>query len=378
MGRLACISEDEVTTVVNKIIDYETAESYKEDWFSTVLYCGGDTFPGDDNAVDEGEYFCEYISGFMNGFSSNKLYVTEGTLRTVTDIYDGLSEGSGFFILAGHANPTSWSTHPHENPNVWIPTTGFRSSNAASTNNGAQLPILLTEACSPFKFAASDNCLGWSFISNPNGGTIAGFGSTGLSWGNSGTGVVSSLTGRLLIETLKAYRQDGAITLGEMWMMGLNDYYRPSMDGGSHKSAEEWQFLGDPSLGIAEDSMAPNKPEIPDGPSSGAPGETYTYSSSTTDPDGDDIYYLFDWGDGTDSGWLGPYHSGQTCEASYIWSEKGTYEIRVKAQDFHGVVSDWSDPLPVSMPKEKMMQMFFFEYLLQHFPLLQYFSFIFY
>lgn len=373
VGRLAAISSTQVANVVDKIISYETQESYKKDWFSTVLYCGGDTFPGDGQAVDEGEYFCDYISNFMNGFSANKLYVTQGTLRTNIDISDGVGEGSGFFILAGHASPTSWSTHPHENANVWIPTSGFRSANAANLNNGEKLPILLTESCSPFKYAASDECLGWSFLSNPNGGMITGFGATGLSWGSTGTGVVSSLTARLLIETLKAYKKDGAITPGEMWMMGINKYYKPHMDGGAHKSVEEWQMLGDPSLSIAEDSQAPLKPEVPEGPSSGSAGETYSYSSSTTDPEGDDIYYLFDWGDGTDSGWLGPYDSGRLCAAEYTWSSSGSYEIKVKSQDFHGVVSEWSDPLTVSMPKGKLTPMIFFERLLQQFPLLQFF-----
>lgn len=374
VGRLAAISEEEVTTAVNKIISYETAESYKQEWFTTVLYCGGDTHPGDDDEIDEGEYLSDYISGFMDGFSENKLYVTDGTLRTVSDISDGFKDGSGFMILAGHANPSSWSTHPHENANVWIPTTGFRNTHAASLNNQEKLPVLLTEACSPFKYASSDNCLGWSFVSNPNGGAIAGFGSTGLSWGYVGSGVISGLTSKVLIDTLKSYREDGAITPGEMYVMGLTEYYRPNMDGGSHKSAEEWQLLGDPSLGIAEDSMPPNKPEPPVGPSSGSSGETYAYSAVTTDPEGDDVYYLFDWGDGTDSGWLGPFGSGKTCESSHTWSEKNSYEIRVKAQDFHGVISDWSDPLPISMPHAKTYHMMIIERLLQHFPLLQFSS----
>jgi len=371
LGRLPCISENEATNVVNKIIAYETAESYKKEWFSTILYCGGDTFPGDGNEVPEGEYFCDYISNFMTGFSSNKRYVTEGTLRTTTDISDGVTQGNGFFVLAGHASPTSWSTHPLENSKIWIPASGYKNSNAATLNNAEKLPILLTESCSPFKFASSDNCLGWSFVSNPSGGTIAGFGATGLSWGSVGTSVVSSLTAKLLSDTLKAYKQDGAITSGEMWTLGINRYYRPTMDGGSHKSVEEWQFFGDPTLAIAEDSLPPNKPNAPTGPVSGKTGETYTYSSSTTDPEGDDVYYLFDWGDGTDSGWVGPFDSGRTCEVSYKWSSKGSFEVRVKAQDFHGVVSDWSDPLPISMPKARSIQSPLIEWFLDHFPMIK-------
>jgi hypothetical protein len=34
----------------------------------------------------------------------------------------------------------------------------------------------------------------------------------------------------------------------------------------------------------------------------------------------DEIYYLFDWGDGTDIGWLGPYDSVDTVTASHTWT----------------------------------------------------------
>ena len=77
----------------------------------------------------------------------------------------------------------------------------------------------------------------------------------------------------------------------------------------------------------------------------------YTYSTSTSDPDGDQVYYWFDWGDDTNSGWIGPYDSGTLCESSHIWRSTGSYEIRVKAKDDKGAQSEWSDFLAISMPK---------------------------
>lgn len=63
----------------------------------------------------------------------------------------------------------------------------------------------------------------------------------------------------------------------------------------------------------------------------------------TTDPDGDDIYYLIDWDDGTSSGWIGPYHSGE--EACFVHTYlPGVYEIKAKAKDIYGAESDWSIP----------------------------------
>jgi len=86
----------------------------------------------------------------------------------------------------------------------------------------------------------------------------------------------------------------------------------------------------------------PNKPLKPDGPDEGMVGLEYTFSTSTTDPEGDDIYYLFDWGDGNDSGWLGPYASGATVNASHIWTVEGDYWISVKAHDGRRE-SNWSE-----------------------------------
>lgn len=97
----------------------------------------------------------------------------------------------------------------------------------------------------------------------------------------------------------------------------------------------------------------PNKPYRPSGSISGKAGIEYTYTSSTTDPNGDKIYYMFSWGDGTNSIWLGPNNSGETISAEHTWNEKDTYEIKVKAKDEHGLESPWSDSLIVSMPNSK-------------------------
>jgi hypothetical protein len=103
-------------------------------------------------------------------------------------------------------------------------------------------------------------------------------------------------------------------------------------------------------LSITENNP-PNKPQRPSGPTSGKVNNEYIFTVSTTDSDGDLLYYLFDFGDGGTSFWLGPYESGEECSASHIWFEQGSYQVRVKAQDSNGAESDWSDPLPVSMPK---------------------------
>lgn len=99
-------------------------------------------------------------------------------------------------------------------------------------------------------------------------------------------------------------------------------------------------------------NVAPDIPSRPSGPSSGKIiFKKYTYSTETVDLNGDDVFYLFDWGDGKMSGWLGPYLSGDICSESHTWMEEGSFNIKVKAKDESGEESDWSEPLSVTMPK---------------------------
>jgi len=89
------------------------------------------------------------------------------------------------------------------------------------------------------------------------------------------------------------------------------------------------------SIRIEEPNSPPTRPERPSGPSSGLVNTEYTFSTNATDPDGDDIWFLFDWGDGEDSTW-GP------ASASHAYRRTGTYEVCVLAEDEHGAQSNWS------------------------------------
>jgi hypothetical protein len=100
----------------------------------------------------------------------------------------------------------------------------------------------------------------------------------------------------------------------------------------------------------------PNKPATPAGPTNGKTDMSYTYATSSIDPNDDQVYYLFDWGDGTDTGWLGPYASGQSASASHSWTSEGTYPIKVRAKDMENAMSVWSDSLSVTLPKTRAIK----------------------
>lgn len=96
---------------------------------------------------------------------------------------------------------------------------------------------------------------------------------------------------------------------------------------------------------------APDKPSKPSGTKKGECKTSYIYKTSSSDSDGDQLYYLWDWGDGNLSDWLGPYNSSEVCEANHSWEIKGEYDIKVKVKDSYERESEWSDPLSVTMPR---------------------------
>jgi len=94
----------------------------------------------------------------------------------------------------------------------------------------------------------------------------------------------------------------------------------------------------------------PNKPDRPNGPVKVKPGKEQTYTTNPAkDPDSDKIEkYEWDFdGDGKVDA------ETNTPSATHTWEKKGTYPVRVRARDEYGAVSEWSDPLSVSVPRNK-------------------------
>jgi len=101
------------------------------------------------------------------------------------------------------------------------------------------------------------------------------------------------------------------------------------------------------SFRIEESNLPPNPPYKPRGNTQGVTHMLYRYTTTTTDPENDSVYYWWDWGDGTNSSWLGPYSSIEKVSALHRWNRSGVYLVKVKAKDTHGAESGWSDPLRV-------------------------------
>lgn len=343
LGRLACTIEDHVTICVNKIIAYETSAAHAQNWFTNLVLIGGDSLPGDEEEVDEGEYVNQAVMDTLDGFIPKKVWASNGKLDDASNISAAIDSGAGFVFFNGHGNTTVWATHPHESYD-WIPPGNYRNSHINGLSNANELPIVVSDACYHCAYDAYSYCFGWVFVLNPDGGAIAFLGGTDIDVSYGGVDIVTKGIERLCVILSTNYKQ-GEGTFGELWVNALNTYLSPSMDEIDYITMEESQPFGDPSLIIGCESQKPANPPAPEGKTEIKVGQEYSYFSSTTDPDGDSIYYLFDWGDETYSGWVGAYASGDSAGASHQWAEEGNCDIRVIARDKNGVFSQWSEPL---------------------------------
>ena len=120
---------------------------------------------------------------------------------------------------------------------------------------------------------------------------------------------------------------------------------------------------------IQENNTPPNKPII-EGPTKGNKKTSYPYIISACDPDESIIWYFIDWGDNTNSGWIGPFDSGTEITRSHSWNKKGMYIIKVKAKDPYNEES-LEATLEVIMPRTRISYDYLFIRFLKLLPIFQ-------
>jgi len=148
-------------------------------------------------------------------------------------------------------------------------------------------------------------------------------------------------------EWIGPFSSGKVITIGHIWT--INGTYAVKAKARDINNAEgEWSDL---FLVTIIKNQPPGIPKII-GPNSGKPNTVYDFDFNAVDPDGDEVKYIIDWGDGnTDTTNLNP--SGTDVTVSHSWNSKGTYVIKVKSKDIHDAESDWSPPEIILITKNK-------------------------
>jgi len=155
------------------------------------------------------------------------------------------------------------------------------------------------------------------------------------------------------------YETGEVITLSHKWDYEGAFYIRA-------KSRDIWgeSDWSDPFAVEIIENLPPTAPTI-EGPSSGKSGESLTYTFTSTDPDGDDISYLVEWGCGeSENSDFVP--SGEPVSMSHVYGE-GTYIISVIAMDINQAESDPST-FQIIVPRTRFIHYMFISRFFQQYP----------
>ena len=90
-------------------------------------------------------------------------------------------------------------------------------------------------------------------------------------------------------------------------------------------------------------NTAPSIPTVT-GPDIGNTNVALSFTAQSNDPEGDDVSYKFDFGDGTISEWSSFYASSQNFTITHSFSSVTSFSIKAQAKDKKGKESDWSLP----------------------------------
>lgn len=116
---------------------------------------------------------------------------------------------------------------------------------------------------------------------------------------------------------------------------------------------EEQYFTESPIWSfVTAGNQPPFKPKILDGVPTAGRNIPLEFITVAPDPEGDDVFYQWDWGDGNVSEWLGPYRFGEQIKTSYQWAQNGSYSVTVRARDIDGRESKWSSAYNISISSQ--------------------------
>lgn len=234
-------------------------------------------------------------------YESNCVFTSDGKWFNISDVVREFSKGYGLAYFSGHGSPGWWGNHypgiPGNRRHGQVPgllVTQIRPyfpffkipvfpMNRLSNFN--KLPVVCVGGCHNSMFSVSliptfmnlfinnymftygvpiPECWSWYMVKLPRTGAIATMGNTGFGWASEGeVCTIGTGDGWLNTEFFRLYGQENQRILGLIHSQAISNYITnfetfqyqywrndTGWDGIDHKTVQQWQLLGDPSLKI--------------------------------------------------------------------------------------------------------------------------------
>ena len=254
VGRISVSTAQSAQTVVDKIKEYQQRFDISQNWTRKIILAAGTgSSNGLTNQNPSGNSILKnYIADVMIDREVVKLYESSGNL-TATNLRTEINGGALFTNFAGHGNPESYLLY-------WVnPGPSARSfgiSDVQTLTNGYKLPVVTTMSCSTARFDDKTSIGEW-FLREPDGGSIAYFGSTRIAWGYVKDWSPFGLMGEMDRRIYEKFNE-GFTRTGQMWGEDMREYVLAHMPDYNSawvydaKTVMEFILLGDPTLNVGQ------------------------------------------------------------------------------------------------------------------------------
>ncbi len=232
IGRLSATTSAEVTTMVDKIIHYETNPAFGN-WNAAQIFVA-------DNPDGAGDFYAEADEGYnrvQSPFWGKRLYYSN-TPTGQPYVFASADSLRGNFLASFNSGASLVTFHGHSSWHQWAEESLFHLNDITSLNNQYRLPVVLEMTCfTGFFHHPEYPALDESLLRRSGGGAIAVWGSTGLG--------VSPGHARLQAGFLQAIFDQGETNLGAAVLAGKTTLYAT---GSNLDLLDTMTLFGDPAL----------------------------------------------------------------------------------------------------------------------------------
>ncbi|MCL2245762.1 MAG: C25 family cysteine peptidase [Lentimicrobiaceae bacterium] len=168
IGRFSCSNATQLTTQIDKAIQYEK-DPDMGGWYSSFIGMGSnDTGPADDGEKDWlhiQRIYSQRLEPTYNYNTHYRLYENESGC-TAANLTNYINNGASTIGYCGHGSATSFVT------------TGFSNSHVNNLTNGNKLPFIVSVACVNGAFHNGSDCFAEAWLKKQNGGALVTWMST--------------------------------------------------------------------------------------------------------------------------------------------------------------------------------------------------------